>query len=103
MTSVAARRQGAIASPLPRVSGGEGKGEGAASPAPRTAIATISSLPGADLAPGIIAELRAALRGCTAEALATALGAPQASVDAALHTLAAAGQVALRGTRWFTS
>ncbi len=55
------------------------------------------------LEPLLVAEIRAALRGCTAEGLATVLGAPAARVEAALQALAVRGAVARRGTRWFTS
>ena len=48
-------------------------------------------------------EIRAALRGCTAEGLAAALGAPPPRVDAALQALAVKGTIARRGARWFMS
>jgi DNA-binding IclR family transcriptional regulator len=51
----------------------------------------------------VVAEIRAALRGCTPEGLAAALAVPPARMEAALRTLAARGTVAQRGTRWFMS
>jgi sugar-specific transcriptional regulator TrmB len=39
----------------------------------------------------------------TPEALASALGAPQPRIEAALEGLAVRGAVARRGTRWFMS
>ncbi len=57
----------------------------------------------AHLEPRLVAEIRAALRGCTADALAGAVGAPLPQVEAALRALAANGAVAQRGTRWFMS
>jgi hypothetical protein len=78
--------------------------------AARTAVAvlaapvTVPSPPPADeLEPRIVAELRAALRGCTGEQLGSVLGAPAGRVDAALAALAARGAVERRGTRWFVS
>jgi hypothetical protein len=71
-------------SPLPP--GGEGQGEGAR-----------------DLEPQVMGELRASLRGCTEEQLASALAAPRPRVDAALAALTSRGAVERRGTRWFTS
>jgi hypothetical protein len=59
--------------------------------------------PSSDLDTRIVSEIRAALRGCTADDLAAALSAPQPHVDAALAALAARGTVARRGTRWFMS
>jgi hypothetical protein len=50
-----------------------------------------------------VAELRAALRGCTETALSATLGAPQDRIDAALAALAARGAVERRGTRWYVS
>jgi len=74
----------------------------------RAAVAVLSAAPaaddaGTDLDAGLLAELRAALRGNTSDGLAAALRAPRARVDAALEALAVRGAVALRGTRWFTS
>jgi hypothetical protein len=57
----------------------------------------------ADLDPRIVAELRAALRGHTAESLARILAEPPARIGAALEALLASGTVARRGTRWFMS
>ncbi|HEX9049325.1 MAG TPA: PBS lyase, partial [Anaeromyxobacter sp.] len=101
-----------IDSPLPRTApGGEGRTEGAqrarALPA-RVAVAVAVAEPppgppASDLDGQILAEIRAALRGCTSEGLAAALGAPPPRVDAALEALAVRGAVARRGTRWFTS
>jgi DNA-binding IclR family transcriptional regulator len=59
--------------------------------------------PGSDLDAQILSEIRAALRGCTSEGLASTLGTPQPRVDAALEALAVRGAVARRGTRWFMS
>jgi hypothetical protein len=75
----------------------------------RTAVAVLATpapappSPRDDLEPRILAELRAALRGCSGEQLAAALGAPAGQVDAALAALAARGGVERRGTRWFVS
>jgi len=54
---------------------------------------------GIDLA--LLAEIRAALRGCTAADLVHAIGAPPPTVDAALAVLAARGMLVQRGPRWF--
>jgi hypothetical protein len=51
----------------------------------------------------VVAEIRAALRGCTADGLASVLAAPPARIEAALAALAARGAVERRGTRWFMS
>jgi hypothetical protein len=56
-----------------------------------------------DLEPRVVAELRAALRGCTETALSATLGAPQDRIEAALSALAARGAVERRGTRWYVS
>jgi HEAT repeat protein len=87
----------------------EGQGEGALSaPSPaRTAVAVLAApdegaAPDA-LEPRIVAEIRAALRGCTPEGLASVLGAPAPRVEAALQSLLASGTIAQRGTRWFMS
>jgi HEAT repeat protein len=56
-----------------------------------------------DVASRIVGEIRAALRGCTAEALGSALGEPAARIGAALGALHRSGAVAQRGTRWFMS
>jgi HEAT repeat protein len=58
---------------------------------------------GDDVDVRVVAEIRAALRGCTPEGLAAALGVPPVRMEAALRTLAAQGTVAQRGTRWFMS
>jgi HEAT repeats len=73
-------------------------------PAPAIASAPAPAEPGAaDLGARIVAELRAALRGCAVEGVAAALGEPAGRVEAALESLAASGAVARRGLRWFTS
>ena len=59
--------------------------------------------PASDLDARIVSEIRAALRGCTAEGLAAALSTPPPRVEATLEALAALGTVARRGTRWFMS
>jgi hypothetical protein len=59
--------------------------------------------PASDLDARIVSEVRAALRGCTPDGLAGALGVPQVRVEAALEALAVRGTLARRGTRWFTS
>jgi HEAT repeat protein len=56
---------------------------------------------GDDLAPRVIGEIRAALRGCTPDALATILAVPPGHVEAVLASLASSGTIARRGTRWF--
>jgi hypothetical protein len=62
-----------------------------------------AAAPAADLEATLVAEVRSALRGCTAGDLAAATGEPPARIDAALQALAARGALALRGARWFTS
>lgn len=56
-----------------------------------------------DVSSRIVGEIRAALRGCTVEALGSALGEPAARIEAALAALLQSGAVAQRGTRWFMS
>lgn len=107
-TSAAARsplpRTVAARSPLPRASGAEGEGEGA-----RAAVAVLAAPAEGErespavLEARVISEIRAALRGCTAEGLAAALGEPAPRVASALQALLASGTVAQRGTRWFMS
>jgi hypothetical protein len=58
---------------------------------------------GDDVDVRVVAEIRAALRGCTPEGLAAHLGAAPALVEGALAALAAKGTIARRGTRWFMS
>jgi HEAT repeat protein len=96
----------------PARAGGAGRGEGEASarhaPAVRTAVAVLDAAPApADAAPElaarVVGELRAALRGCTGEALAAALREPPPRIEAALAALVASGTVAQRGSRWFMS
>jgi HEAT repeats len=69
----------------------------------RTAVAVLDPEPPSELASGILGEIRAALRGCTAQELATALASPQPSVNAALAALGARGTLVRRGARWFMS
>ncbi len=71
--------------------------------ASRTAVAVVDAPSGGDLEAGILGELRAALRGCTAAALVDALGEPAGRVEAALAALAAGGTITQRGARWFMS
>ena len=80
----------------------------AVAPATRPARAAVAVLDPAratdtELSQSILVEVRAALRGCTAENLAAALGAPAAAIDAALAALAARGTLVQRGARWFMS
>ena len=70
------------------------------------AVAVVTATPAPDpssaaLAPAILGEVRAALRGQTADGLAEVLGAPRPLVDAALARLAAQGTLVQRGPRWF--
>jgi hypothetical protein len=58
--------------------------------------------PGPGLEAALVAEVRAALRGCTTDDLAAATGEPHERIEASLQALAARGALALRGTRWFT-
>jgi hypothetical protein len=71
----------------------------------RVAVAVLEAEAVASAAPGledqVLAEIRMALRGCAAGDLERALGAAPDRIAASLHTLAARGAVALRGTRWF--
>ena len=71
--------------------------------APRAAVAVVEAFGPGELAPRIVAELRAALRGCTEATLSSVLGAGAALVDTTLAALAAQGSVEKRGTRWFTT
>jgi HEAT repeat protein len=97
--------------PPPPPRGGEGEetrtAAAAAIAAHRTAVAVLEdpgpAAPGPGFEAAVLAEIRAALRGCTADDLAGATGEPRARVDAALQVLAARGVLSLRGTRWFTS
>jgi len=81
-------------------------GEGERVTAHRTAVAVLDApepaAPGQGLEATLVAEVRAALRGCTADDLAAATGEPHARIEASLQALAARGALALRGTRWFT-
>jgi HEAT repeat protein len=85
----------------------------AAARAARTAVAVLDA-PLAPPAPAvragdhglegrILAELRAALRGCNEAQLSSVLATCPAEVEAALAALAARGAAERRGTRWFTS
>jgi hypothetical protein len=58
---------------------------------------------GGDLEEAILGEIRAALRGCTPEALSTALGQPLQRIAETLAALSGRGALVLRGTRWFTT
>ncbi len=87
---------------------GQAKSKGPALSAARAAVAVLAtpapaSAPPNDLEPRVVAEIRAALRGCTPDGLASALCAPPARVEAALAALAGRGAVELRGTRWFVT
>ncbi len=75
----------------------------AAARAVRTAVAVVEAPAAGDLEPRVVAEIRAALRGCTPDGLASVLGAPPARIETALAALAARGAVERRGTRWFMS
>jgi hypothetical protein len=87
-------------SPSPRGAGARGFGPSA--PGARTAVATVTTTSAdASLEPAIVAEVRAALRGCTAADLSAALGAPAPRVDATLAALASKGTLVQRGPRWF--
>jgi HEAT repeat protein len=83
----------------------DGVPERAVRSAARVAVAVLEAEAAAGAAPGledqVLAEIRMALRGCAAGDLERALGAAPDRITAALHTLAARGAVALRGTRWF--
>jgi HEAT repeat protein len=54
-----------------------------------------------DLEVALVAEVRAALRGCSAESLAAAVGAQAGTVGATLLNLSARGTLVQRGARWF--
>jgi HEAT repeat protein len=89
---------------------GRGQGEGAPATAPsfapaaRTAVAVLEEpADGRDLEARVVTEIRAALRGCSADGLAAVLAAPAPRIEAALATLGARGAVERRGTRWFMS
>jgi HEAT repeat protein len=71
----------------------------------RTAVAVLDApQPGGDdLEARVVGEIRAALRGCSTEQLASVLGTPPDRVEAALAVLAVRGNVERRGTRWFMS
>jgi predicted transcriptional regulator len=55
------------------------------------------------LAEAALAEVRAALRGCTAAEIAAALGAGPGPVEGALRALVAQGRIVPRGPRFFMS
>jgi hypothetical protein len=79
-----------------------------ARPAPaRAAVAVLvqqaAVAAGDDLEDAILGEVRAALRGCTPETLATALGQPLQRIAQTLAALSGRGALVLRGTRWFTT
>jgi len=110
MAATAASRSGSAPAPVP-VRAPAPAARVAAPPAPGAAAVAVAVLAspaaaiqgGDGLAPRVAAEIRAALRGCTAEGLAAALGEPAAEIEAALATLLASGTVAQRGSRWFMS
>ena len=99
-----------IAGSAPRVSSpspsqGEGRGEGrrpaAAAPKTTVAVAALSADPA--LATAALAEVRAALRGRTAEELCATLGSERVTVESTLRALVAQGQLVARGPRFFMS
>ncbi|WP_234945196.1 HEAT repeat domain-containing protein [Anaeromyxobacter sp. Fw109-5] len=94
------------ARPDPSAGSGKGRAIATASPAAllsRAAVAVVevAPAPGEDLSAGIVFEVRAALRGCTAADLSNVLGAEPGRVDAALAALAGRGTLVQRGARWF--
>jgi hypothetical protein len=70
--------------------------------ATRSATVTVAP-PDPALAEGAVAEVRAALRGCTVDDLAAALSRDRATVEASLRALVAQGRLVARGPRFFMS
>jgi HEAT repeats len=100
--SVATARR--VSSPSPWKGEGRGEGRSAASvAAAATAVAVADPTPDPSLASAALTEVRAALRGRTADELAAALSRDRATVEAALRALVAQGRLLARGPRFFMS
>jgi hypothetical protein len=69
----------------------------------RTAVAVADAAVFGSIEESVVAEVRAALRGRTAEDLVSLIPAEPAAVEAALAALVARGTLARRGTRFFGS
>jgi len=69
----------------------------------RAAVAVAEPTPDPSLASAALTEVRAALRGRTADELAAALSRDRATVEAALRSLVAQGRLVARGPRFFMS
>ncbi len=69
----------------------------------QAAVAVAAPCADSALASAALAEVRAALRGSTAEELALALSRDRAAVEASLRALVAQGQLVARGPRFFMS
>ena len=72
-----------------------------AAPASRVAVAEVAFDP--SLAAAAVAEVRAALRGRTAEEMTELLRRDRASIEATLRALVAQGALVARGPRFFMS
>jgi HEAT repeat protein len=105
--AVSAPARGAASASGSRSAPASGSPPGAAPAPARRAVAVMvaeatSSAPApSGLSVALLAEVRAALRGCTAADLVAAVGAPPDAVDSALVALAAGGTLVQRGARWF--
>jgi len=74
-----------------------------ARPAARVAVEEVPAQVDPTFETALLAELRSSLRGCDPPELSAAVGAPVATVSAALCALRARGAAVQRGARWFTA
>lgn len=89
----------------PRAAPGAARGGPAPVPAAalHAAVAVASPEPDPELAGAVVAEVRAALRGCTVDELSTTLARDRMTVEATLRALVAQGRLVVRGPRFFMS
>jgi hypothetical protein len=69
----------------------------------RAAVAVAASDPDPALGSAALAEVRASLRGSSADELAAVLARDRATVEASLRALVAQGRLVVRGPRFFMS
>jgi len=98
-----AQRAPRVPSPSPFQGEGRGEGRRPAAAAPKTTVAVAALSADPALATAALAEVRAALRGRTAEELCATLGSERVTVESTLRALVAQGQLVARGPRFFMS